>query len=275
MKKNERQIHERAEKLMGRMKDFAPHATPELQAAVAEVAGRHGRSLTYWEGTLYGLALSLHAQAEVLPLVLGLEQEPPEVQAQVAQYAAGIWARLDTDDSEAFDVSVNPELVGTRAQAEDFLSGVAAAIQLAPEPLRMLPQPVTVQALGENVIQTVMLVMSFARFADTEEWRTQLPEWEELQQMRQGAMQMFEQGDAEAVAGTVQLMLLNVDEFFGFATVMEQFGIDPRILRGGLGARPEPVQREGRKIRPNEPCPCGSGKKYKKCHGAPGASPLP
>ena len=32
----------------------------------------------------------------------------------------------------------------------------------------------------------------------------------------------------------------------------------------------EPV-RKGRKIGPNDPCPCGSGKKYKKCCGAPGA----
>jgi preprotein translocase subunit SecA len=28
------------------------------------------------------------------------------------------------------------------------------------------------------------------------------------------------------------------------------------------------VRREGRKVGRNEPCPCGSGKKYKKCHGA-------
>ena len=27
-------------------------------------------------------------------------------------------------------------------------------------------------------------------------------------------------------------------------------------------------QRRARKVRPNEPCPCGSGKKYKHCHGA-------
>jgi preprotein translocase subunit SecA len=26
--------------------------------------------------------------------------------------------------------------------------------------------------------------------------------------------------------------------------------------------------REGPKIGRNEPCPCGSGKKYKHCHGA-------
>jgi len=32
--------------------------------------------------------------------------------------------------------------------------------------------------------------------------------------------------------------------------------------------RPMPVRREGRKIGRNEPCPCGSGKKYKRCCGA-------
>ena len=37
----------------------------------------------------------------------------------------------------------------------------------------------------------------------------------------------------------------------------------------------ETIRRQGRKIMPNEPCPCQSGKKYKKCHGAPGAGPLP
>ena len=35
------------------------------------------------------------------------------------------------------------------------------------------------------------------------------------------------------------------------------------------------VQRDGDKIGRNQPCPCGSGKKYKRCHGAPGAEPLP
>jgi preprotein translocase subunit SecA len=28
------------------------------------------------------------------------------------------------------------------------------------------------------------------------------------------------------------------------------------------------------KIGRNEPCPCGSGKKYKLCHGKPGAAPI-
>jgi uncharacterized protein YecA (UPF0149 family) len=27
------------------------------------------------------------------------------------------------------------------------------------------------------------------------------------------------------------------------------------------------LQRDGEKVGRNDPCPCGSGKKYKKCHG--------
>jgi preprotein translocase subunit SecA len=37
---------------------------------------------------------------------------------------------------------------------------------------------------------------------------------------------------------------------------------------GEAATAPEPFVREGRKIGRNEPCPCGSGKKFKQCHGA-------
>jgi preprotein translocase subunit SecA len=30
----------------------------------------------------------------------------------------------------------------------------------------------------------------------------------------------------------------------------------------------QPVRREGPKVGRNDPCPCGSGQKFKKCHGA-------
>jgi preprotein translocase subunit SecA len=43
----------------------------------------------------------------------------------------------------------------------------------------------------------------------------------------------------------------------------------------GDGTTHRQVQREGEKIGRNQACPCGSGKKYKRCHGAPGAEPLP
>ncbi len=39
---------------------------------------------------------------------------------------------------------------------------------------------------------------------------------------------------------------------------------------GAPAAAPMPVTRTGPKVGRNDPCPCGSGKKYKKCHGAAG-----
>jgi preprotein translocase subunit SecA len=35
----------------------------------------------------------------------------------------------------------------------------------------------------------------------------------------------------------------------------------------GDGSKPEPMRRDRPKVGRNDPCPCGSGKKYKKCHG--------
>jgi len=46
------------------------------------------------------------------------------------------------------------------------------------------------------------------------------------------------------------------------------------VMSGGGGATPaqaatpKPVRRDGGKVGRNDPCPCGSGRKYKKCHGA-------
>ncbi len=43
------------------------------------------------------------------------------------------------------------------------------------------------------------------------------------------------------------------------------------IGNGAQAAKPQTVRREQPKVGRNDPCPCGSGKKYKKCHGRTGA----
>ncbi len=40
-------------------------------------------------------------------------------------------------------------------------------------------------------------------------------------------------------------------------------------------SKPVTVKREQPKVGRNDPCPCGSGKKFKNCHGRAGAGPLP
>ncbi len=45
--------------------------------------------------------------------------------------------------------------------------------------------------------------------------------------------------------------------------------IDGRwMYHDGEMVKPKPVTREAPKVGRNDPCSCGSGKKYKKCHGA-------
>ncbi len=41
----------------------------------------------------------------------------------------------------------------------------------------------------------------------------------------------------------------------------------PAPAAAGANAMPTPVVRDGDKVGRNDPCPCGSGKKYKQCHG--------
>nr|MBN2276882.1 preprotein translocase subunit SecA [candidate division Zixibacteria bacterium] len=51
---------------------------------------------------------------------------------------------------------------------------------------------------------------------------------------------------------------------FGSATQTEEANPMAEASRRG---KAQPLKREGKKVKPNDPCPCGSGKKYKKCHG--------
>jgi SEC-C motif len=43
---------------------------------------------------------------------------------------------------------------------------------------------------------------------------------------------------------------------------------EPSEAHGGMSGEVQTVRREGKKVGRNDPCPCGSGRKYKKCHGA-------
>jgi preprotein translocase subunit SecA len=45
-----------------------------------------------------------------------------------------------------------------------------------------------------------------------------------------------------------------------------EFVMSQQAGNGG-GATPQTVRRDATKVGRNEPCPCGSGKKFKKCHG--------
>jgi preprotein translocase subunit SecA len=74
-----------------------------------------------------------------------------------------------------------------------------------------------------------------------------------------------------AAAAQARAMNFQHAEASGFAGApAEAAATDAMGPRSGAAAAASvaPVMREGPKIGRNEPCPCGSGKKYKHCHGA-------
>ena len=54
----------------------------------------------------------------------------------------------------------------------------------------------------------------------------------------------------------------------GGGAPVDAFGeADHAGVGAGMRLAQSPVQHDGPKVGRNEPCPCGSGKKYKHCHG--------
>ena len=51
----------------------------------------------------------------------------------------------------------------------------------------------------------------------------------------------------------------------GFSSAAEDH--EAAMQQQGEGAKPQTIRREKPKIGRNQPCPCGSGKKYKHCCG--------
>ena len=91
-------------------------------------------------------------------------------------------------------------------------------------------------------------------------WKFQLQEdpinRAELRQRRPQERMQFVHAESEGMA-------------YQSAQTQEQYNEESDIQRASRerSNKKQPI-RVGQKIGPNDPCPCGSGKKYKKCHGA-------
>jgi preprotein translocase subunit SecA len=98
------------------------------------------------------------------------------------------------------------------------------------------------QALLYNVRRDVVRVISRAQFRQADE----VEEAERRRREEQTRRMNFQHGEASAFEGEEEGEAAPAD---------------------GSEARPRTFVREDRKVGRNEPCPCGSGRKYKQCHG--------
>jgi len=102
------------------------------------------------------------------------------------------------------------------------------------------------QGLLYNIRRDVVRVISRAQFRPADE------------------VEEAERQKREEAARGMQLQHQETSAFEGEEAEAPQAGAGEG---GEAQARPETFGRDGRKVGRNEPCPCGSGKKFKHCHG--------
>jgi hypothetical protein len=85
---------------------------------------------------------------------------------------------------------------------------------------------------------------------------------------------MLEYGDPDKIAGEkvdelIPLMAFPVSRDKALESLERAYSraLKQEKMPAYLASGNDQYIRGGRKIMPNDPCPCGSGKKYKKCHG--------
>jgi len=71
------------------------------------------------------------------------------------------------------------------------------------------------------------------------------------------------EADEGAFRGRYRPAALSKEEVTAFSAPTA----DESAPQGSSGEKPEPIRRDTPKVGRNDPCPCGSGRKYKKCHG--------
>ena len=91
-----------------------------------------------------------------------------------------------------------------------------------------------------------------------------------LQEYQKEGFDMFSELVSSIKEETIQklfrVQIARPEEVTRFEKVQKK----PLVMTHGgeeVAEKPQPVKRESKKIGRNDPCPCGSGKKYKKCHG--------
>jgi preprotein translocase subunit SecA len=95
-----------------------------------------------------------------------------------------------------------------------------------------------------------------------------------VQVKRENEIERIEREDAEKHAAQQRAMQMrHGSESPGAGGDDEAAPAAPRVSARPQPRIVQPVRREGPKVGRNDPCPCGSGQKFKKCHGAEDGDP--
>lgn len=169
-------------------------------------------------------------------------------QAQAGHFFELLMRRYNAVAAGLREGQPQPLSDGSAAQSGNWITGFAQALSRDPSSMVTLNR-------SEEGSRLVLMLMSYA----TQDLAGQA-------RLGQGGRFREIMGDLHDARAHSQAVLdtsepqQNLDFLRAIANICKTV-----LTRSG------PQRRAGRKTGPNEPCPCGSGKKYKKCCGRPGA----
>jgi preprotein translocase subunit SecA len=222
--------------------------------------------------------------------VLAQDGVAEEIQEVIAEFAEGIadpiadektypeeWDYRQLNESLmrlfSFGLSIRPEDTQnmTReklwekvvAQAKEVYGGKGA--EFGPEAMGHLEQVIYLQSIDTLWKEHLMAMDHLKEGIGLRGYGQRNPLQEYQKEGYAMFMDLIQRIKEETIQKLFRVQIARPQEVAQFEAVRKQ----PLILSRGeeVEEKQQPVKREGKKVGRNDPCPCGSGKKYKKCHG--------
>ena len=222
--------------------------------------------------------------------VLAQDGVAEEIQEVIAEFAEGIadpiadektypeeWDYRQLNESLmrlfSFGLSIRPEDTQnmTReklwekvvAQAKEVYGGKGA--EFGPEAMGHLEQVIYLQSIDTLWKEHLMAMDHLKEGIGLRGYGQRNPLQEYQKEGYAMFMDLIQRIKEETIQKLFRVQIARPQEVAQFEAVRKQ----PLILSRGeeVEEKQQPIKREGKKVGRNDPCPCGSGKKYKKCHG--------
>ena len=222
--------------------------------------------------------------------VLAQDGVAEEIQEVIAEFAEGIadpiadektypeeWNYRQLNESLmrlfSFGLSIRPEDTQnmTReklwekvvAQAKEVYGGKGA--EFGPEAMGHLEQVIYLQSIDTLWKEHLMAMDHLKEGIGLRGYGQRNPLQEYQKEGYAMFMDLIQRIKEETIQKLFRVQIARPQEVAQFEAVRKQ----PLILSRGeeVEEKQQPIKREGKKVGRNDPCPCGSGKKYKKCHG--------
>jgi preprotein translocase subunit SecA len=170
---------------------------------------------------------------------------------------------LDTRPEETAEMTQEKLLEKVLAQAKEAYQ--RKEVEFGAEAMRHLEKVIYLQSIDTLWKEHLMAMDHLKEGIGLRGYGQRNPLQEYQKEGYQMFMELIEHIKEETIEKLYRVQIARPAEVAQFEAARQR----PLVLSHGeeVEEKQKPVKRESKKVGRNDPCPCGSGKKYKKCHG--------